>query len=474
MAPGWSRRRSRGSERVYYRHRASGKVCWERPVLHMHHHDAVEASQIDVSVGDAAWLQARSLFRSPAVGEVSDAPSGTPGYTPAASQPPSPREGACAGLPAAFLTAGWKRYESRSTGRSFYRNKINGRTRWTCPHCYPDLDDTAQGTGAIVLSNSNSSKLGTDSCLPRDVLSAKLDAAHTWAVREADFTRNMSAAAAVRHRTHKATWGSALVEEDVYIGLLIESKPPHLVAAVKGVTDVNFVQQGAPGYANEPVVVGDELLAVDGVRVNSGVGSIQDLLRGVARTPIELTLARKGCRSVTYTITAMRHRRDVELDSELIRHEDESLLSPVTSGANVEQTADSPPCENGAMACLQAEPGIVGLRISTSFVIEGISEKLRLAPDSQTLKRGDRIASIDGAEIGRLTLSAVHKLLKGPANTEITLGLLRGGRSFSARVIRHAGTSEKVKLTANQHRDPRRKAPDFSTKTSEMSQVYVV
>lgn len=380
-------------------------------------------------------LQAQSLFRSPTEDARHDA-SCTPGYTPASSELPSPRsssstngEEECGGLPEDFVAAGWKRYESRSTGRSFFRNRLNGRTRWTCPHCYPQLEDATQG--ALVLLDRAPAQVASQD-LPTDT---RLDSVHNWTISVDKDGLRMASSAEQR----RCTWGSALVEEDVYIGLVIESKPPHIVAEVKGVTDVNYVQQGAPEYANEAVHVGDTLVAVDGRSCSSaGVGGIQCLLKGVARTPVELTLARKEGRAI-YRITVMRHRRDVQLDTELIHHEEYHEPGPGTLRAHASQVQDAfAKSPNQVMCHLKNERGIVGIRITSSkpFIVEAVSQNLTLVPGSLHIEVGDRLTSIDDQPVPS-TLTAVHTLLGGDANTEVVLGLSRRSKLFSVRAIRH-------------------------------------
>ena len=49
-----------------------------------------------------------------------------------------------------------------------------------------------------------------------------------------------------------------------YVGLLITDTRPHKVTAVGDLVDQNHVKQGMPGYANEVVMPGDDLVEVDG------------------------------------------------------------------------------------------------------------------------------------------------------------------------------------------------------------------
>lgn len=266
--------------------------------------------------------------------------------------------------------------------------------------------------------------------LRKDISSAQMDSDQNWSISKATRIESMESSTEPRTRT----WGSALVEEDVYIGLVIESKPPHLVAEVRGVTDVNYVQQGAPGYANEPVHVGDTLIAVDGRScISAGVEGIHGLLKGVARTPVELTLARRGGQR-RYKVTVMRHRRDVQLDAELIQYEEYQDPDPIVQQAKT---------SNLSMAKRQDEPGLVGLKLSLAppFVVEAVSNNLILAPGSQRVEVGDRLTSVDGQSVPS-TLNRVHTLLEGSVKTEVVLGLSRRSKLYTVRVIRHRRPKE--------------------------------
>jgi len=107
---------------VFYRH-VSGRVVWKRPTAD----------------GDAE--QAEDGARTAIMSAPPHTPAGAPPHeSSSAVSPDGP-------LSEQLLSAGWKRYESHSTRRVFYRNRNTGQTQWTHPGlaspCSHDAPTTA-------------------------------------------------------------------------------------------------------------------------------------------------------------------------------------------------------------------------------------------------------------------------------------------------------------------------------------------
>lgn len=617
-------------------------------------------------------LQAHALFQSPLVSAYATRPmtqSFTPGVlTPAFSTPAfTPGKATpllvagCEGLTEPFLREGWKKYESQSTGRSFYRNRVTGQTQWTCPHCDPDYElkqaraaaaqlqgqpkpagfrgsrinpstsfarlgtsafavaeaadaeaeaveaeqkaedesenrtepnrtyggvlavleaakeaqeekiwrlmadaeaaDAAEaaaeaavnsakalsaskeanveaevtevadmGNPGTGLAKPNSSMVIADRAighkhasmgqrvlaqdhkqsskalrssvgaheykdLPKDVLLAKLDSLQTLRQQAAEDKNNnleqRESKKESRVSAAETIWGSALVVEDVYIGLLIESEKPHLVVAVDNVVDKNYVKQGMPGYSNEEVVAGDRLIAVDGYQCDSErVEKIHSLLKGVVHTPVVLTLARND--DTMYKVEVMRHRKkDDDLRSslftnsvnetraasansspaesvrkiaapsammklvatEFFKHSKPDSVptsanfgaSPpkrstpdnITGAAEHAKSAGTELKRSNRVSAEHKEPGYVGLHISPNapfsvLAVRGVMDSNYVKQgmpgySNEEVAQGDRIMAVDGRECVSATLDVIHKLLKGFAHTEVVLTLARKG-----------------------------------------------
>jgi hypothetical protein len=94
-----------------------------------------------------------------------------------------------------------------------------------------------------------------------------------------------------------------------FIGLQVTETPPHSVVAVEDLVDVNFVRQGAPGYANPVIRPHDRILQIDGVSVGSvSVDELRMLLGGELNSPVSITLARAHGQGKHYSVTVLRHR----------------------------------------------------------------------------------------------------------------------------------------------------------------------
>jgi len=102
--------------------------------------------------------------------------------------------------------------------------------------------------------------------------------------------------------------GRAAAARQGYVGMEVTKRPPFVVLAVDDLLDQEYVLQGQPGYANEPVRAGDMLLRVEGVAVSAGVDvqRLHELLAGSMHSMVELTFARsKG--GEEYSIKVRRH-----------------------------------------------------------------------------------------------------------------------------------------------------------------------
>jgi len=92
-----------------------------------------------------------------------------------------------------------------------------------------------------------------------------------------------------------------------FVGLKITEMAPYCVKAVKNMMDMNGIKQGMPGYSNEEVFPGDQLVAVDGRKCALlSLRDVYKLLKGYARTEVMLTLQRKKNHSL-YKVRVMRH-----------------------------------------------------------------------------------------------------------------------------------------------------------------------
>ena len=195
------------------------------------------------------------------------------------------------------------RYESRSTGRNFFRNRLTGEVQWTLPE--------SKGVHAEIATTP-----GVVTSLPvaRNIVSAYMDSSPSPGEqdvplqprsRRAMLREQQEMTKKLKQQLRAATSGAA--EEPGYIGLEITKTPPHAVVAVNDIVDENRVRQDCPGYGNPRVRPGDRLLAIDSAKCERvSVQCIHNLLRGAAGSIVELTLARSQGGSV-YNVRALRH-----------------------------------------------------------------------------------------------------------------------------------------------------------------------
>jgi C-terminal processing protease CtpA/Prc len=100
-----------------------------------------------------------------------------------------------------------------------------------------------------------------------------------------------------------------LAFEPGFVGLVVSPDPPHAVSAVHDLVDTNGVVQGAPGYHNERVDVGDFIMFINNQDVRRlSVDDWHELLRGELHSAVEIVLQRKKTMAV-YTVEVLRHRK---------------------------------------------------------------------------------------------------------------------------------------------------------------------
>jgi hypothetical protein len=293
--------------------------------------------------------------------------------------------------------------------------------------------------------------------LPKDELFAKLDCIHKQQGGFGDGSpwKKVKSAIACTSAFRRATWGSALIEEEVCVGLVVESKPPHNIVSVDNVVDEHYLRQGSPGYSNVEVTPGDRLVAVDGKDcASAGGGNIDNLMRGAANTLVELTLSQKNSNTM-YTVRVMRQRKDVDLDTDLVKDEElDDLAAAETRAPSIASRQGGDHVDQvGKKSHMplpeRQEPGFVGLQLAQAAPFHVTAVKNMMDTNlvkqgmpgysNQEVSPGDRIIAVDGRECVSANLADIHKLLKGFAYTEVELTLARrsSGAVYTIRVMRH-------------------------------------
>ena len=276
---------------VFYRHSATGHVQWKRPLGTSEAAFALSP----IRTADAS----RATFLSPTSHTFSKTPS-----PPTAATSPAHGHTDGGSLPEELVSEGWKRYESRSTGRYFFRNRLTGEVQWTLPE-----------PKGVHTDNATTLPVVTSPPVARNIVSAYMDSPGEQDVplqplsqpqsRRAMLREQQEMTKKLKQQLRAATPGAA--EEPGYIGLEITKTPPHAVVAVNDIVDENRVRQDCPGYGNPRVRPGDRLLAIDSAKCERvSVQCIHNLLRGAAGSIVELTLARSQGGSV-YNVRALRH-----------------------------------------------------------------------------------------------------------------------------------------------------------------------
>jgi len=115
-----------------------------------------------------------------------------------------------------------------------------------------------------------------------------------------------------------------------FIGLMVTQEPPHAVKEVHDLVDMAGIVQGAPGYSNERVDVGDLITAINGQDVRQlSLEALHALLRGEQHTSVEITLQRKQTMAA-YGVKVLRHRPHEypERETEREREPDSAPTAP--------------------------------------------------------------------------------------------------------------------------------------------------
>jgi membrane-associated protease RseP (regulator of RpoE activity) len=93
-----------------------------------------------------------------------------------------------------------------------------------------------------------------------------------------------------------------------FVGLVVTQEPPHAVREVHDLVDTGGIVQGAPGYHNERVEVGDFIMAINGQDVRRlPLDDLHALLRGELHSTVDIMLQRKQTMAV-YGVKVQRHR----------------------------------------------------------------------------------------------------------------------------------------------------------------------
>ena len=285
-------------------------------------------------------LRAQSLFRSPLVGANRDA---APEHAIDASASPTPTSSTGLTSFARLGTSAYSLAEAAEAAEAARAAAESGQESGTAGVAGPaEPSDEPTGTDSASVGRGDTTQVQAENVrkpaagqstidvareyksLPKDELFAKLDCIHKQQGGFGDGSpwKKVKSAIACTSAFRRATWGSALIEEEVCVGLVVESKPPHNIVSVDNVVDEHYLRQGSPGYSNVEVTPGDRLVAVDGKDcASAGGGNVNNLLRGAANTLVELTLSRKNSNAM-YTVRAMRQRKDVDLDTDLVKDEE--------------------------------------------------------------------------------------------------------------------------------------------------------
>jgi hypothetical protein len=315
--------------------------------------------------------------------------------------------------------------------------------------------------------------------LPKDVLLAKLDSLHREATVEMQSKRHHweQVRSAVKcGAAFKATWGLALVEQDVFVGLVIKKDPPHTVISVDNVIDKNYVAQGMPGYANLHVMPGDRLVAVDGQKCYSECFAIHDLLKGEPNTIVELTLARGND---AFTIEVMRQPRKNNDCGESVTAGVSDSLSSNPGSVSCQQNSKSTGSEEGEnnsriRTVQQQEPGYVGLQLTKNapFLVSGVRNIMDCnyvrqgvqGYSNEEVLSGDTIIAVDGRVCTNSNLATLHMLLKGFAHTQVELTLSRKdtGAVYTIQVMRHPADATDLQTSST---------PQGAARTSQVTKI---
>jgi len=427
---GWKRYASRSTDRPFFRNRKTGETRWTCP-----HCDP----DSKVIRGQAAAAQAKASFSrlgtsAFAVAEAAEAAEA------ARAAAESGQESGTAGV------AGPAEPSDEPTGTD---SASVGRGDTTQVQA-ENVRKPAAGQSTTDVAREYKS-------LPKDELFAKLDCIHKQQGGFGDGSpwKKVKSAIACTSAFRRATWGSALIEEEVCVGLVVESKPPHNIVSVDNVVDEHYLRQGSPGYSNVEVTPGDRLVAVDGKDcASAGGGNIDNLMRGAANTLVELTLSQKNSNTM-YTVRVMRQRKDVDLDTDLVKDEElDDLAAAETRAPSIASRQGGDHVDQvGKKSHMplpeRQEPGFVGLQLAQAAPFHVTAVKNMMDTNlvkqgmpgysNQEVSPGDRIIAVDGRECVSANLADIHKLLKGFAYTEVELTLARrsSGAVYTIRVMRH-------------------------------------
>jgi len=106
--------------------------------------------------------------------------------------------------------------------------------------------------------------------------------------------------------------------EPGFVGLMVSPGPPHAVGAVHDLVDTKGVVQGAPGYHNELVDVGDFIMSINNQAVQRLlVDDLHELLRGELHSAVEIVLQRKKTKAF-YSVKVLRHRKNEYLEPPVV------------------------------------------------------------------------------------------------------------------------------------------------------------
>ena len=104
-----------------------------------------------------------------------------------------------------------------------------------------------------------------------------------------------------------------------HIGLMVSGVPPHFVQGVNDLMDKNHIMHDQPGYSNPRILVGDQILQIDGRDAKHvDLETLRRMLAGPMASTVFISLARPSTGEV-YRVEALRHG-DEPLDPALRMH----------------------------------------------------------------------------------------------------------------------------------------------------------
>jgi hypothetical protein len=222
--------------------------------------------------------------------------------------------------------------------------------------------------------------------------------------------------------------GAVAAPRSGYCGLEVTKAPPHTIVGVDEALDVNGVQQGAPGYANQAITPGDRIISVDGRPAEYvSVHELHGMLGGAINSIVKLALAHP-ITGAQYTVFLRRHAMH-----------DHAGFSAATGLPEFIVHSEKEP-----------ERAYIGLQITDRLphAITGVDDLMdehlvrQGEPDyaNPTVHVGDLVLQVDGKPSTHVTVEEMHEMLRGQINTPVEVTLARAhhpSEKYTIRVMRH-------------------------------------